>query len=191
MPATPLKRPLQWSIEDYHQIINTGILAQRRVELIAGEILEMAPESADHTYSWGSLVTRLSQMLGDRALVRPPAPITLSQSEPEPDIAIVTGTWERYIDRHPSADDIFWLIEISRSTLAFDRTVKAPLYAAEGIAEYWIINLKERQLERYRQPGSTHYRDRQVLTGGAIAPLAFPDCILEVRSLFPVQQHPR
>ena len=99
MPATPLKRPLKWSIEDYHEIINTGILAQRRVELIAGEILEMAPESADRTYSWGSLVTRLSQMLGDRALVRPPAPITLSQSEPEPDIAIVTGTWERYIDR--------------------------------------------------------------------------------------------
>ncbi|MFO7141273.1 Uma2 family endonuclease [Arthrospira sp. PCC 8006] len=183
MPATPLKRPLQWSIEDYHQIVNTGILAQRRVE--AGEILEMAPESADHTYSWGSLVTRLSQMLGDRALVRPPAPITLSQSEPEPDIAIVTGTWERYIDRHPSADDIFWLIEISRPTLAFDRTVKAPLYAAEGIAEYWIINLKERQLERDRQPSPTHYRDRQVLNGGAIAPLAFPDCILEVRSLFP------
>jgi Uma2 family endonuclease len=76
MLPTDLKRLLRWSIEDYHQIVNTGILANRRVELIDGEILEMAPESADHTYTWGSLVTRLSQILGNRALVRPPAPIT-------------------------------------------------------------------------------------------------------------------
>ncbi|OAB61926.1 hypothetical protein AY599_20425 [Leptolyngbya valderiana BDU 20041] len=185
MPPTDLKRPLRWSIEDYHQIVNTGILAHRCVELIDGEILEMAPESADHTYTWGSLVTRLSQTIGDRALVRPPAPITLSQSEPEPDIAIVAGTWNTYIDRHPSADDIFLLIEVSRSTLHFDRTIKAPLYAAERIAEYWIVNLNDRQLEVYRQPSLTEYRDRQVFSRGAIAPLAFPDCEIDVRSLFP------
>lgn len=182
MPSTDLR--LRWSIDDYHQIINTGILADRRVELIAGEILTMVPESADHTYMWGSLTARLSQMLGDRALVRPPAPITLSQSEPEPDIAIVAGTWRDYAQRHPSAAEIFLLIEISRSTLHFDRTVKAPLYAAEGIAEYWILNLGDRRLEVYRQPEHGEYRDRQVLSDGAIAPLAFPDCAVMVRSMF-------
>ena len=185
MPPTDLKRPLRWSIDDYHQIINTGILTDRRVELIAGEILEMVPESADHTYTWGSLVTRLSQTLGDRALVRPPAPITLSQSEPEPNIAIVAGTWSDYADRHPNAADIFLLIEVSRSTLRFDRTIKAQLYAAENIPEYWIINLNNRQPEIYRQPENGEYRDRQILTSGTIAPLAFPDCTIDTRSLFP------
>jgi Uma2 family endonuclease len=74
---------------------------------------------------------------------------------------------------------------VSRATLKFDRAVKAPLYAAEGIAECWIVNLNDRQLEVYRQPSATEYRDRQILTRGAIAPLAFPDCPIEVRSLFP------
>ena len=184
MVSTGLRRSLRWSVEDYHQLVDAGFLVGQQVELIAGEILERVPERADHTYMWGSLVERLRRLLGDRALVRPPAPITLSNSEPEPDIAVVRGTWEDCRDRHPGVNDIFLLVEVSRSTLRFDRSTKVALYGSEGIEEYWIVDLQNRCLEVYRNPGNGGYGDRQVLTEGAIAPLAFPDCVIQVESLF-------
>ena len=184
MVSTGLRRSLRWSVEAYHQLVDAGFLTGQRVELIDGEILEMVPERADHTYMWGALVERLRRWLGDRALVRPPAPITLSESEPEPDVAVVRGTWEDYRDRHPGVDDIFLLVEVSRSTLRFDRSTKAALYGSEGIAEYWIVDLQNQCLAVYRNPQADGYGDHQVLTAGAIAPLAFEDCVIQVESLF-------
>ena len=174
----------KWTISDYHQMIRSGILDDRHVELIAGDIFEMAPEGPEHTYAGGSLSDRFRDCLHGSALVREARPITLSDSEPEPDIALVAGNWTAYRDRHPGPTDIFLLVEISRSTLSFDLTQKRDLYAAAGVPEYWVVDLQNRRSIVFRNPSAKVYQSHQILTTGTIAPLAFPNCAIAVADLF-------
>ncbi|MFM7794563.1 MAG: Uma2 family endonuclease, partial [Microcystis panniformis] len=102
----------KWSVVDYHRMIAAGILIDRRVELLNGDILEISPESPLHKDSGEGLANFLRQRLKDKAWVREVGPITLENSEPEPDIAVVFPPRSRYRDHHPYADEIFWLIEI-------------------------------------------------------------------------------
>lgn len=114
----------KWSVSDYHQMIEAGILSDRQVELLAGEIIEMSPESAPHYMLGEDNSEYLKKLLKDKAYVRFDGPITLSDSEPEPDIAIVRLPREQYRQRHPYPEDIFLIIEISNSTLAKDLNQK-------------------------------------------------------------------
>lgn len=100
-----------WTIDEYHQMIKAGILSDRRVELIAGEIVEMPPEGEPHAYSSHEASEYLTQLLGDRATIRQAKPITLpNNSEPEPDVAIVRRLGREYRQHHPYPENIFWLI---------------------------------------------------------------------------------
>ncbi|NEQ48293.1 MAG: Uma2 family endonuclease [Leptolyngbya sp. SIOISBB] len=135
-----IRTATKWSVADYHRMIATGLLAGCQVELLAGDVVEMAPELPIHraTYRRGSKY--LETLLGERAIVFTAAPITLpSDSEPQPDIAIAAPPESRYDDRHPGPNDVYWLIEVSNSPLTFDREEKAQLYARDGIAEYWVV----------------------------------------------------
>lgn len=157
----------KWSLDDYHRIVESGVLDQRDVELINGEIVEMASEGEPHAYSSDEAGEYLIYLLGDRAKVRQAKPITLphSASEPEPDIAIVQRLGRVYRDHHPYPEHIFWLIEYSNSSsLAKDMEVKTKLYAQAGILEYWVVNLKTMELIVWRIPNPNDYQTKLTFT---------------------------
>jgi Uma2 family endonuclease len=179
-----MKTLLKWSVADYHHMIQSGIFGDRSVELLEGDIVAMSPETPLH-YSTAKRGTQyLEQLLSDRAEVRFNGPITLVDSEPEPDIAIVRLPESLYRDRHPGAVDIYWLIEVANTSLTFDLNFKAAIYAAAGIPEYWVLDLTAKQLIVQTNPDRDRYQTQQSLTTGTIAPLAFPTLQVSVDRLF-------
>jgi Uma2 family endonuclease len=184
-PDTPAVVPAKISLDRYHQMVASGALDDLPVELLNGVIVEMPPEGPPHAYSSHGAAKYLARVLGNRADVRPAKPITLptSNSEPEPDIAIVADLGAEYRHHHPYPDNIFWVIEYSDSSLKKDLDPKAKLYAAAGIAEYWVINLRSMELVLFRDPLKGEYQSRVTLSEGIIRPLAFPDVAIEVLRL--------
>ena len=174
---------IKWTVDDYHRMIDAGILANRKVELLAGEVHQMAPEGPLHTYYGGSFADRFREKLAGSALVREARPITLADSEPEPDIAIVQGGWENYRHRHPGSAEILLLIEISESSLKKDTEDKRIIYATANIADYWVLDLTTSQLILYRNPKAGDYQSVSYLQQGDIAPLAFPELTFSVSQL--------
>ena len=175
----------KWSLQDYHQMIDTGLLDDRKVELLCGEIIEMSPEGVSHSSYCRETGKYLRRILGDRADISEAHPITLpNNSEPEPDIAIVRISPTRYRDRHPQVSDIFWLIEISNSTLVKDLGIKKDIYADAGISEYWVMNLQESVLVVFRDLTTSGYQSETRLNSGTISPLSFPDISIDVQQLF-------
>lgn len=174
----------KWTVEDYHRIVATGILTERRVELLQGDIVEMAPEGREHAYLADDADKYLTRLLGDRAQVRDGKPITLApDSEPEPDIAVVRPLGTVYRQRHPYSEDVFWLIEFAQTSLAKDFKPKRLTYAAAGIAEYWIVNLKARQVVVLRDPSRGDYQSEQICQSGTVALQAFPDVAVSISRL--------
>ncbi|MEL7035135.1 MAG: Uma2 family endonuclease [Cyanobacteria bacterium J06592_8] len=175
---------MKWSLEDYHHMIKTGLLDDRPVELLAGEIVEMSPEGEPHAFFSRTAIQYLTRLLGDRALVSPDKPITLpNQSEPEPDIAIVEPLGREYLTHHPYPENIFWIIEYANSSLEKDSTVKYRIYAEAGIPEYWLVNLQTRELIVNRQPSGREYGSKMTLRDGYISTLAFPDLEIPVEAI--------
>lgn len=137
---------VKWTIEDYHRIVDTGILEDRQVELLNGEIVVMPSEGPPHAAYSQAGADYLRALLGNHAKIREGKPITLpnSDSEPELDIAVVAPhPIAVYVQHHPYPEDIFWLIEFSNSSLNKDMEEKSRIYAAAGISEYWVINLRQ------------------------------------------------
>ncbi|NJL01153.1 MAG: Uma2 family endonuclease [Spirulinaceae cyanobacterium SM2_1_0] len=175
----------KWSLADYHRLVATDLLADRAVELLAGDIVEMPPEGPEHAQLSTDTVDRLRQLLGDRALIRDGKPITLPtlNSEPQPDLAIVQPQRARYRQQHPQPDDIFWLIEYTNTSLSKDRDVKRKLYAQASIPAYWLVDLQNRQVYDYREPQAGDYQQVEILTTGAIALPHFPELRITVAQL--------
>lgn len=174
----------KWTIAEYHQMIEAGIFDNRRVELLKGEIVEMSPEGEPHAYFSSEAEEYLIYLLGRRAKVRPAKPITLpNNSEPEPDIAIVEPLGREYLEHHPYPENVFWLIEYSNSSLEKDLETKTKIYAEVGIIEYWVVNLKKRQLIVFREPSDGEYASKSTITEGTIYPLAFPDTAVSVNRI--------
>ncbi|ELR96852.1 Uma2 family endonuclease [Gloeocapsa sp. PCC 73106] len=178
-----MKTLYKWSVEDYHRLIETGILGTKRVELLEGEIIEVSPEQPIHSYTNDMVAEYLRHKLSGLAKIREAHPITLDNSEPEPDIAIVQLRNNNYRDRHPDAESIYWLIEIANKTLQTDLTYKSITYARNGIAEYWVIDLPHSQVWRFTQPLNNLYLQREAIKTGNINPLAFPEVNIEVEKL--------
>lgn len=175
----------KWTLDEYHRMIDAGILDDRQVELLNGEIIEMSPEGPEHAQGSTDTVDYLRSLLGDRAVVRDGKPITLpsSQSEPEPDVAIVQPQRSLYRTQHPHPENIFWLIEFSNTSLSKDTEVKRKAYAVAEIQEYWVVDLRNQQLKVFRNPVDGDYRSAVVLTTGEICPLAFPDVPVSVQQI--------
>ncbi|MBD2461745.1 Uma2 family endonuclease [Oscillatoria sp. FACHB-1407] len=175
----------KWTLDDYHRMIEVGLLEGRSVELLNGEIIEMSPEGEPHAYYRTEAKDYLAVLLGDRVKIREGAPITIpsSDSEPEPDLAIVQPLGREYLRHHPYPDNIFWLIEFSNTSLAKDLDSKRKTYAIAGIREYWVMNLAKHQLHVFRHPVNGDYSSEVVLTDGDIQPLAFPDVTISVMRL--------
>lgn len=176
----------RFSVKDYYRMAETGVLPpDARVELLNGKIIDMSPIGPFH----GGLVKRLSRIFNlkakDRWIVSIQDPLHLDdQSEPEPDVMLLKPAADDYTSRHPQPDDVFLLIEVSDSTLDYDREEKLPAYGRAGVTEVWIVNLPDATLEIYREPHFAGYGSKAVLHAGEQAkPLAFPDVAVDVAEL--------
>ncbi len=154
----------RFTADEYHRMAEAGILTEDdRVELIAGEIVEMAAIGVRHADCLTALTDLLRELLGQEVSLRVQNPIHLAEgSEPQPDLALVKR--RRYRQTHPTAADVLLVIEVAESSLTYDRSVKLPLYAAAGIAEAWLVNLVDETIERHTDPRGGRYR-QTVLAG--------------------------
>ena len=170
------------SVDEYDRMIATGQLAENdRVELIRGEIVEKMPIGPSHSSVVKWFVKNLGPLLGDAAILGAQDPVRLDDSEPEPDVSIVRPRNDMYRSGHPRPNDILLLVEVSDSSLEFDRDIKGPTYADAGILEYWIVNLVDDCIEVHRDPREGGYRDvRTVIRGDTVSMLAFPAIEMKV-----------
>ncbi|MEH2060249.1 MAG: Uma2 family endonuclease [Nostoc sp.] len=178
-----MKTLAKWTVDDYHRMIAAGILSNRHVELLAGEIVEMTPETPIHYNTAKRSAKYLENLLAGKADVRFNGPITLQNSEPEPDIAIVRPQDSVYNNCHPEPEDIFWLIEVAKTSQKKDLELKTKIYATALIQEYWVIDLSSKQVTVFRQPQNGQYFIQQVISEGVISPLAFPDIQISIEQL--------
>ena len=188
-PPLTLKR---WSRDEYERLVDLGMLRGEAVELVGGQLLVAEPQSSSHASVLGRAGDALRAALGAGWVVRVQMPVALDdESEPEPDLAVVPGVWADYESRHPTTPAL--AVEVSETSLAFDRGEKAGLYARGGLRDYWIINLVDRVLEVYRDPapddGAPHgwiYRRVERLVAPAmVSLLANPDVRIPVGELLP------
>jgi len=169
----------RFSVEQYHRMIDAGIFApEDRLELIHGELVTMSPINRRHAAGVDRLNLLLADRLNRRALHRIQNPITLADSEPQPDVAIVRWRDDFYLAGHPTPPDIYWVIEVADTNIAYDREVKVPLYMQAGIPEVWLVHLDADCLEVYRQQGQQMLRRGQTIT-----PLYFPELAFRVDEL--------
>jgi len=185
-------RRWRWTSEEYNRLAELGFFRDRRVELIEGEIVEMAPFNPPHAIAIELGTQVLPAVFGAGFRVRIQLPIDLGRrSQPEPDFLVLPGSPRDDRDHHPTTASL--VIEVSDATLSFDRVKKAHLYAKAGIPEYWILNLIDRQLEVRRRPGRdpnrkhcwTYHELTVVPADGSIAPLAKPEAEIAVADLLP------
>lgn len=174
------------TVEEYHRMAEIGILeADERVELLAGQIVKMAAKGTAH----GAAIARTRILLENRlvaqVLVRLQDPVRLDDcSEPEPDISVVIPDTLYYEDHHPTPSEIYLIVEVADTTLRTDCGIKAKIYAESGIADYWVLDVNNRQLHVFREPSQDGYQSRVILADGdSISLLQFPDCSFFVREM--------
>lgn len=183
----------RFTIAEYDRLAELGFFNEDdRVELIRGEIISMVSKGKPHSVCETRLERELFKLVGERATLRGQQPIIISDySEPEPDRVIVKNRPDDYLSNHPTPNDILLLIEIADSSLKYDQEVKLPLYAEAGIADYWIFNLVENQLEYYSEPlhdfqGKFGYRKKLIyLANESVYLPCFPDLVLDLSKVFP------
>ncbi len=149
---------LTLTVEQYHELSNSGLISEK-TELIEGIIVKKITKSPIHSRTVAAIQEILTEIFKN-FLIRKEEPLTTESSEPEPDLAVVTGTWRDYETKHPSKAEL--VVEVAQSTLLLDRD-KAALYAAAGIPEYWIVDINEKKLEVYTEPAG-EYKKRMILS---------------------------
>ena len=173
------------SVDEYERMVQAGVFAEDdRLELIFGEIVAMSPIGAQHVLVVNRLNNALVPALSGQALVSVQNPVRLLDSEPQPDLTLLRLQVEEHPDSLPLASDVLLLVEVSDTSVEYDRLVKLPLYAAAGIREVWIVDVAEQAVEVYREPGAGGYRTKRTLgRGDTLAPLAFPGVTLDVTEM--------
>jgi len=186
MESWPRKHRI--TVDEYYRMAEVGLLApDARVELIDGEIIDMAPLGTRHSRSVDKLTELFVTAARGRAIARIQGAILLDAAcMPQPDIALLAPSEDEYGNAHPGPADILLLVEVSESTLRYDLEVKVPLYARHGIRETWIVDLKGEVLRWYRSPRDGTYTDHGIVSkSGVIAPAALPDIAVELAAHFP------
>jgi Uma2 family endonuclease len=174
--------------DEYYRMAEAGILGEDdRIELIDGELIDMAPIGQDHASSVNSLNEALVLAFTGRAIISPQNPVRLDRfNEPQPDFAVFRSRADNYrTGERPGPADVLLLIEVADSSLRFDRTIKLPLYARAGIAEVWIIDLMRRVLNAYRRPAGDGYDEMTTHQPGDSVGLALaPDIRIPLDRVF-------
>lgn len=177
-----------FTVEEYYRMGEAGVFDNDgQVELLAGRIYKLSPKNPLHSAAVGIAGECLSKRIGKKGLVRTQEPIHFDDySEPEPDIALVKVRADRYSKSHPTPEDCLLLLEASLTTLKHDRNVKSRHYAAAGIKQYLILNLRSRELEDYRDPNAEGYRTKHTYRADESFNLvAFPDTLIKVSEMLP------
>jgi Uma2 family endonuclease len=178
----------RWTVEEYHRAIEAGVFGpEERLELIEGEIVCMSPQNPPHAAASDLAESALRAVFTSGFRIRVQKPLTLhAQTEPEPDIAVVPGGARDYRNQHPTTAVL--VVEVSDSSLAFDRGEKATLYARAGVLEYWVLNLPQRVLEVHRDadPVTGSYQSVDHLSEGQfVSPLAAPSARIAISDMLP------
>lgn len=185
-------RTRRWSRDEFYRMMEWGWFLGQNVELIRGEILEVPNQKSGHYAAIDKTAECLQRVLGPGVWIRTQAPLALDgDTEPNPDVSVVAGSRSDYLDQHPAT--ALLVVEVSDSTLRYDRKTKGSIYAGAGISDYWIINLPDRQVEIYRQPipdptGELDFVYDDVLfakSAEALNLVAFPDVRIPVAELLP------
>ena len=175
------------TVEDFHRMGEAGIFTEDdRVELIDGELIEMPPIGPKHVDTVNRLNRLFDRHVGDDKLVSIQNPVYLDRyGEVYPDVTILRE--RNYSDTNPRPSDVLLIIEVSDSTLGYDRDTKIPRYAAHGIQEVWIINVPERYVEIYRElrPEEQRYASCERIEGGEIFAHGVPEVTLDLNMLWP------
>lgn len=172
---------------DYHQMVRSGILREdARVELVEGEVKDMAPIGARHAACVTALTELFYRQMGARtAVVWVQNPLGLGEySEPQPDVTLLRWRPDRYRGGEPGPDDVLLLIEVADTTLLYDRNVKVPRYARAGIPEVWVVDLSADSVIVHREPGPQGYHAVSVLRGDdMLAPQTLPGVAMRVTDI--------
>ena len=190
MTVTKAKK---FTIDEYHRLTELGFFSEDdRVELIRGEIIQMAAKNTTHSVCSTRLYRELLNLIQEQATIRGQEPIIISNNnEPEPDLVIARNQDDDYLEAHPRLNDILLLIEIADSSLKYDQDVKLTLYAEAGISNYWIFNLVANYLESYSEPYQDQKRNfgyrRKVifLPNESVNLPFFPELSLDLSKVFP------
>ena len=183
---TSAVRRHRWTRADYDRLIDAGGFGpEDRIELLDGELWEMTPQGSRHSGVCGMVMYALQKSFGEEYFVRVQFPIALDDvSEPEPDVAVVRGGPREHLAQHPS--EALLVVEVSESSLSFDRGRKLVAYARNGIPEYWLVDLIAQKMEVYREPSGTQFTSMSILArGDMISPLHAPDSSIDVADLMP------
>lgn len=183
-----MSQPYRWSVEQYNRLAELGVFDDERVELLDGEIWRLSRQSPPRA----AIVSKVRQVLqgtfGSGFVFSPKMPVTLSDiSESELDFSVAVGVINDYADHHPIPSEILLVVEVADDATEKDRGIRREIYARAGIAEYWVVNIVNWQLEVYRQPSPAGiYMNFHVyLPGQSAAPLGAPDKPVAVRDLLP------
>jgi Uma2 family endonuclease len=191
--ATHPVRTRDWTRKEYEQLVELGVLHEDEpIELIGGQMIVAEPKNAPHPTAVGLTADALRAAFGPGWVVRSQDPVALDdESEPEPDVSVVPGRWRDYSHTHPERPAL--IVEVADSSIAFDRRYKGSLYARAGIADYWIVNVRRRVLEVYREPviapaarfGWKYDRVRILKPEATVSPLVLPGATIPVADLLP------
>ncbi len=189
--SLPLSHRWLWTVKEFQRAYDLGVFGfDTRLELIEGEIIRKMTQNEPHSWAIRAMENALRRAFASGHDVRSQLPLVFGiRNKPEPDVAVVLGSFDDYKRKHPTTAVL--VVEVSDSTLLQDRTVKAGVYARAGIEEYWIVNLPDNVLEVHRQPAPMadqplgyHYRSIVRLTvADTLTPLGAPDSIIAVASL--------
>jgi len=173
----------RFTADEYQRMGQVGILSEDdRLELLEGEIVEMAPIGSRHQATVDRLNKLFSSRAADEAMVRVQGPVRLGEdSEPQPDLILLRRRSDFYAAAHPGPDDVLLLVEVSDSSIEYDREVKVPLYARHGIVEVWLVGLEAGVVEVYRGPTAQGYQEvSEIQRGQRLSSEAFPQLELTV-----------
>lgn len=182
----PQKHPI--SAEEYLRMGEAGVFAPEvRLELIEGEIIEMAPIGSPHAGCVNKLTEWFVQRASGRGIVSVQHPLIVSSlSVPQLDLAILKPRADYYSGSHPTASDVLLVVEVAETTLAFDLKTKVPLYARCGIVEAWVVDVNERVVRVFGEPAAGGYRSSfSAQVGHSVACTALPEVAIDVAELFP------
>jgi Uma2 family endonuclease len=161
----------KFTVDEYHYFIEQGVFQpEERLELIEGELIEMSPIGKRHAGSVDFIADLLRRFLGEKAIVRVQNPIVLDDfSEPQPDVCLLKRREDFYRQTNATAKDVLLAIEVADTTVKYDRDVKFPRYAANGIAEAWLIDLENDRVEIHSEPTAFGYSLVKILHRGQTA----------------------
>jgi Uma2 family endonuclease len=186
-PAYSAEGRRLFTVQEYLQMSENGVLRpEERTELIGGEVRQMNAMGLLHAVLVRRLTTYFNDQRGEQVIVSPQCPLQLDEhSEPEPDLVLLKWRTDEYSTSHPRGEDTLLLIEVSDSTLRYDREEKTPRYAAAGIPEVWIVDVEHQQIEQYSRPNQGRYEKSDVWKiDQEIRSLGLPQVMISVGKLF-------